>query len=266
MCLRTLVQFSVLAAWALAISAPMTVCAPHTFADEPEAKPSISDLRTTGLRALEKVDRTAASDAADRLLLDYENDPRAIRLAADLYLRSGKIHSSIKQFERFIERVPQEKPELWQFGIALALAERYEEGRKLFELHRTVNPNDVENAAWHFFCVAKLAGREQAEKLVLPAPGDTRVPMNEIRRLLMDGDEKRVIAAVAQLTEGSDGQKTAKFYADLYLGLYADAIGDNANARKYVNEAAKNAQINYMGDIARVYAAELEAEVKVETK
>jgi lipoprotein NlpI len=266
MYLRTLVQLSVIASWLVALSAPLSFCAPCASADEPEVKPSISDLRTTGLRALEKGDRAGASDAADRLLLDYEADPRAIRLAADLFLRSGKIYSSIKQFERFIERVPEEKPELWQYGIALALAERYEEGRKLFELHRTVNPNDVENAAWHFYCVAKLAGREQAEKLVLPAPGDTRVPMNEIRRLLMDGNESRVTDAVNQLTEGSEGQKAAKFYADLYLGLYADSIGDDAKARKYVNEAVKNAQVNYMGDIARVYATELEAEVKVEAK
>lgn len=258
--LRSFVRLTVLAGWAFAM--PMSSLFTVASADEPEAPPSISDLRTSGLRALETGDRSGASDAADRLLLHYEADPRAIRLAGDLYLRSGKIHSSIKQFERFIERVPQEKPELWQFGIALALAERYEEGRKLFELHRTVNPNDVENAAWHFYCVAKLAGREQAEKLVLPAPGDTRVPMNEIRRLLIDGNENRVVDAVKQLTEGTPGHASAKFYADLYLGLYADSIGQDEKARQYVNEAAKTTQVNYMADIARVYAMELDADVK----
>lgn len=264
MCLQTLAQRLVIASWAIAMLAMPSIGSAVVLADETEAKPSISDLRTTGLRALEKGDRAAASDAADRLLLHYEADPRAIRLAADLYLRSGKIHSSIKQFERFIEQVPEEKAELWQYGIALALADRYEEGRRLFELHRTVNPNDVENAAWHFYCVAKLAGREQAEKLVLPAPGDTRTPMNEIRRLLMDGDEKRVTDAVEQLTEGSDSRKTAKFYADLYLGLYADSIGDHEKARRYVKSAVESAQVNYMGDVARVYATELEAEIKVD--
>mgnify|MGYP000446850332 CR=1 FL=1 len=37
-----------------------------------------------------------------------------------------------------------------------------EEGRKLFELHRSVNPQDVENAAWHFLCAARVDGLEKA--------------------------------------------------------------------------------------------------------
>jgi lipoprotein NlpI len=227
-------------------------------ADEPEVVPSISELRMEGLRGLEKRERAAASDAADRLMLHYENDPRAIRLAGDLYLRSGKIHTSIKQFERYIELVPDDKPELWQYGIALALVGRYEDGRKLFELHRSANPNDVENAAWHFLCVAKLAGMKEAVKLVLPAPGDTRVPMNEIRRLLIDGNEQRVTDAVNQLTEGSAGYAEANFYANLYLGLYADAFGNTTKAKRLIGEAAKTEQVNYMSDVARVYLIELD--------
>jgi len=198
-----------------------------------------------------------ASDAADRLLLHYSNDPRAIRLAADLLLRTGKINSAAKQFERYLELVPGDKAELWQYGIALALIGRYDEGRKLFELHRTVNPNDVENAAWHFLCVAKLAGIKEAEKLVLPAPGDTRVPMNEIRRLLIDGNEERVTAAVNQLTEGSASRADASFFANLYLGLYADCYGNTTKAKRLVDAAAKTEQVNYMSDVARVYSFEL---------
>lgn len=220
--------------------------------------PAIAELRIEGLRGLEKRDRSIASDAADRLLLHHGNDIRAIRLAGDLYLRSGKINSAAKQFERYIELAPGDKAELWQYGIALALGGRYDEGRKLFELHRSVNPNDVENAAWHFLCVAKLAGTKEAEKLVLPAPGDTRVPMNEIRRLLIDGNEQRVTDAVKQLTEGSASHADASFYANLYLGLYADSYGNTAKAKRLIGEAAKTEQVNYMADVARVYFDELE--------
>jgi len=231
---------------------------PVCRAADPEVVPSISDLRIEGLRGLEKQDRDVASDAADRLLQHYSSDPRAIRLAADLLLRSGKINSAARQFERYIELVPGDKADLWQYGIALAFIGRYDEGRKLFELHRTVNPNDVENAAWHFLCVAKLAGIKEAEKLVLPAPGDTRVPMNEIRRLLIDGNEERVTAAVNQLTEGSASRADASFYANLYLGLYADCYGNVTKAKRLIGDAAKTDQVNYMSDVARVYFVELD--------
>lgn len=225
-----------------------------------EEVPSIADLRIAGLRGLEKGDREEASGAAGRLLLHHENDPRAIRLAGDLLLRAGKINSAIQQFERYIELVPGDRPELWQYGVALTLANRYEDGRKLFEQHRVVNPNDVENAAWHFLCVAKASGLDDAKKLVLPAPDDPRVPMGEIRRLLIDGDEQRVWDGVNRLPEGSNDRNEASFYANLYLGLYAHALNNPTKAKRLVAAALKTGQVNYMTDVARVYLAELEAE------
>ncbi|MGV3483294.1 MAG: tetratricopeptide repeat protein [Planctomycetaceae bacterium] len=248
---RKLIAFTLLAACASIMTLP-TLAA--------DTAPSIADLRVAGLRGLEKGDQAAASDAADRLLLHYANDRGAIRLAGDLYLRCGKINSAIKQFERYLDLVPEDRPELWQYGVALALANRYDEGRKLFELHRVANPNDVENAAWHFLCVAKIAGLKDAKKLILPAPDDRRVPMNEIRRLLIDGDEQRVWDAVNQLPEDSAARREATFYANLYLGLYADAQNNSTKAKRLVGEAAKVEQINYMTDVARVYLMEIEAE------
>ena len=40
---------------------------------------------------------------------------------------------------------------------------KFADGRRQFESHKTVNPNDVENAAWHFLCVARLDGIEKAQ-------------------------------------------------------------------------------------------------------
>jgi lipoprotein NlpI len=231
---------------------------PCALAQE-RSSPSISELRIQGLKGLEKRDGAVASDAADRLLLHYPKDARAIRLAGDLYLRSGKINSSIKQFERYIELVPADKPELWQYGIALALAGRFDEGKKLFELHRVVNPNDVENAAWHFLCVAKKSGLKEAKRSVLPAPNDSRRPMEEIHRLLIDGDERRVLDAIDALPADSAARSEASFFGNLYLGLYADAQNNPTKAKRLVGEAAKVDQVNYMADIARVYLIELEA-------
>ena len=43
-------------------------------------------------------------------------------------------------------------------------AGRYQDCREQFESHRTVNPDDVENAAWHFLCVARASLRRKRKR------------------------------------------------------------------------------------------------------
>ena len=44
------------------------------------------------------------------------------------------------------------------------------------------------------------------------------------------------------------------FYADLYIGLYLEAVGDVKAAREHLDSAAKAGVGGYMGDVARVHA------------
>ncbi|MEO6033702.1 MAG: tetratricopeptide repeat protein, partial [Verrucomicrobiota bacterium] len=74
------------------------------------------------------------------------------------HFKLGQIKESIADFDKFIELVPHQAPYLWQRGIACYYAGRFEDGRKQFELHQSVNSSDVENAVWHFLCVARSAG------------------------------------------------------------------------------------------------------------
>src|SRR6266853_660464 len=52
-----------------------------------------------------------------------------------------------------------------------------------FELHQTVNDNDVENAVWHYLCVARLAGVEKAHASLIRIQRDSRVPMMAVYAL-----------------------------------------------------------------------------------
>ncbi|WP_168564515.1 tetratricopeptide repeat protein [Crateriforma spongiae] len=174
----------------------------------------------------------------------------------DAQLRFGRVEESIHSFERAIEMRPEWKPELWQYGIALAFAQRYREGRELFEMHRRVNPHDVENAAWHFLCVAKDADLATARQLLLPAPSDPRPPMKQVLRRLAGGDDAIVVDAVRD-TRSMRQRDSAQFFADLYLGLIADAEGNSAKAEQYMQAAAKTGLGHYMADVARVYAKRL---------
>lgn len=218
---------------------------------------SISSLRAQALSALQQGENQTAILAADAMVRQHQDDPRAIRLAADIYLRTGQCDSSVRLFDRYLESHPEQMPGLWQRGIALYFVGDYRRGAKQFEQHRSANPHDVENAAWHFLCVAKSDSIQAARDSLLPAPGDPRIPMKEVHRMLASGDTSAVERRVTGIPEDSDLRADAAFYADFYLGLYADADGQPSKARDFMTRAAEDAPHHYMGDIARVYAKHL---------
>ncbi|QDT03909.1 lipoprotein NlpI [Rubripirellula lacrimiformis] len=221
---------------------------------------TLSSLRIQASESLRAGKLSLATAAADAMITDYGDDVQAIAAAGDIYLRSGKVQKSVRQFDRLVNRQPSQMPYLWQRGIALYFAGKYDEAADQFAKHRRVNPNDVENAAWHFLCIAKDQSPEKAKQMVLPAPGDGREPMNEVLAMLSSGDTQSVRARIDQVHRDSPGSRSAKeatFYGELYLGLYADAWGDLAEAKARMDAACRDTPPHYMGDVARVYAEHL---------
>ncbi len=163
---------------------------------------------------------------------------------------SGRVAESVTGFDNVARMAPRSAALLWQRGIALYYAGRYKDCREQFEAHRLVNPNDVENAAWHFACVARSASVSEARAALLPVGPDSRVPMSQIYAML--GDKLRpenVLAAAGDRPE-------AVFYARLYLGLYFEALGNKARALEHITEAAADryAQAGgYMHAVAKVH-------------
>lgn len=204
--------------------------------------------------ALKRGDQQQAIAAADAMVGQFPDDQPMWRVAGDVYLRSGQVPQATKWFNQYAKAQPDELPELWQRGIALYFNGDLDEAARQFEVHRTVNPNDVENAAWHFLCVAKSKSVEEAQRLVLPAPGDPRIPMAEVLQMLSTGDTESVIKKMESQPAGTLRGARANFYGDFYLGLYADAVGDHEEALRYLKRCAKDAPRHYMGDVARVYA------------
>jgi lipoprotein NlpI len=171
------------------------------------------------------------------------------------HFRLGNFDKSVADFDKFIELAPQRAAHHWQRGISCYYAGKFDEGRKQFELHKSVNPNDVENAVWHFLCVAKTAGVEKARSSLMPIQGDTRVPMKEIHALFGGKGTAEQVLAAAKAATDEDGM----FYAQLYLGLYYDALGDKPKTREHILKAARDFKADhYMGDVARVHARVLE--------
>jgi lipoprotein NlpI len=184
---------------------------------------------------------------------DGDENPSQLLETGVAQLRAGRIEQSLKKLDRLVEISPASEPYLWQRGIAQYFAGQFEAGRRQFESHRLVNPNDVENATWHFLCVAASENVESAREKMLPAPNDFRVPQKEIYQMFKGtGSVADVDAAVQALPEGSAARANARFYADLYIGLLAHAEGDKESAAKFLTAAAETKDRGVMADVARV--------------
>jgi len=171
--------------------------------------------------------------------------------------KAGRVTESVGDFEAYLEKSPQRRAHHWQLGISLYYVGRFHDGRKLFELHRTVNPDDVENAAWHFLCNARAHGIGRAREELIPIAGDGRVPMREIFKLFAGtGTEAEVFAAsdAGKETLRDAAWRNQRCYAHLYVGLYHEARGDVARAKPHIEKASTEYfQPHYMGDVARVH-------------
>jgi lipoprotein NlpI len=176
--------------------------------------------------------------------------PQALLNRAVEEFEQGRLQESAATFDEVAKMLPQQAPQLWQRGIALYYAGRYADCRRQFESHRTVNPDDVENAAWHFLCVAREQSPDKARAALLPVGPDSRVPMREVYQMFRGSlSPDDVLKAAGTRPDG-------QFYAHLYVGLYAEAIGRKDLALKHIKEAASDRYApvgGYMHMVARVH-------------
>ena len=188
------------------------------------------------------------------VLLFLAQSPQASLDRAVVDFENGRFAESAAAFDSLAKAAPAQAPYLWQRGIARYYAGRYDDCRRQFESHRTVNPDDVENAAWHFLCVARAESPEKARAALLPVGPDARVPMREIYQLF------RGTLTPEQVLSAAGSQPEAQFYGHLYLGLYFEALGMKERALEHIKLAAAarfESYGGYMHMVARVHLRSL---------
>lgn len=176
--------------------------------------------------------------------------PRDVMAKAVDDFRAGRVEQSAAGFDQLAKLIPDQAPGLWQRGIAQYYAGRFRDCRDMFISHRTVNPADVENAAWHFLCVARAESPAAARQQILPVGADARVPMREVYQMFQGRATPVQVLAAA----GSD--PSAQFFGQLYIGLYLEATGDPAKSHEHIAIAAQDRFAGvggYMHDVARVH-------------
>ncbi len=221
-----------------------------------------------GLLAKKSFDQAAA--LASQAAAQAPQSPRLLQAAAELLYLSGKSRDSVAVFDRVVELAPETAPRNWQRGIALCSVGDFGRGAEQFKTHHDVNPDDVENSAWYFLCVAKTDGIEAARKTVIPSRGDGRQPMMSILQMLKaEIEPEEVLRGAEKNSSPGRARQSALFYADLYVGLYYDSVGDVEQARKYLERSQSYGIDGYMVRTAKVYLDDrfpvLESEGKVKS-
>lgn len=174
--------------------------------------------------------------------------------AGQLLFLSGKVNQSLPCFDKANQLDKSLAPHNWQRGVALGCAGSFEAGAQQFGMHHEVNPDDVENSAWYFLCVAKTKDKAAAEATLIPSRGDRRQPMMSVLKMLQGTltPDEVLVAAKANTKEGAE-RKMAMFYGFLYVGLYYDSIGEIEKAASALDNSIAIASKDYMGRTAQIY-------------
>ena len=225
----------------------------------------IAALTATGSVSVVLADADGPADESlrryDRAIADLdraiERDPNAAdayQTRGEMHFKAGHIRESIADFDRFLEFRPERKPHHWQRGISYYYAGEYEKGVRQFELHKTVNPRDVENAVWHYLCKAKVSGPEKARAALIEISNDGRPWAMTVYRMYQGKvTPRQALADAKRIGDTPTQRRNNLFYTHLYVGLYHESMGREDEALEQIRIAVeKYPSPHYMGDVARV--------------
>ena len=188
------------------------------------------------------------------------------RMRGAAAFKRNQVEESCDAFDESMRLDPGSAGRLWQRGLSLFYAERLVDGMAQFANDVALNPNDTEETVrptlrqriplqladgvwclhqiWHFLCNA----RHRAQTV-----GASRAVAAAQAELLSVGRERRPVMAKAMALYGGTGSEAellamggrdtasnAYFYTHLYLGLWMEANGRDAEARQHILNAANS--------------------------
>lgn len=183
------------------------------------------------------------------------NDSRVLYLKGLAAFRNLEMATAAELFDKQIAIAPEDKPQLWERGIALYYAGRFSDCADQFVAHQTVNPIDAENSVWHYACVARTSGHEAARAGLFPA-NDQRVPMAEVWELYNGTMSVEDVLQAAE-TRGdlnAANRKLSRFYAHLYIALWYESHGEDEQVLEHLQLGLQDmSSDNFMEMVARAH-------------
>ena len=170
-------------------------------------------------------------------------------------------------YDSIINDDPRRKPYLWQRGLSLYYAGRYQDGANQFETDVAVNPNDTEEQIWHLLCLSKMediGSLSKARMQKLKVGNDRRPIMKLVQKLFLGDDnteletERTLIEVATAKSDSNNAGAGNRFYASLYLSLYYESLNDEKLSQQYMTNAIETEYARSSGrrdpmvDVAKV--------------
>jgi len=225
------------------------------------ASPRLIVIPLSPIRAA--VQRFAAATAVASTFLTIHPSPSSSADASSLVqqgmamFRAGDVAGSVAAFDAAVAKTPALRGVLWQRGLSLYYADRFDDCSQQFRGDVALNPRDAEEIVWTVLCDAQKTKDFAAASAGMPNVPDERRPiMREVLALFRGTSTPEAL----QRAGDAGGKDSASyFYARLYLGLYYEAQGDKARAAAYVADAVGSGYArrsgggDYMVALAKVY-------------
>ena len=190
----------------------------------------------------------------DQRLNIYPFEPRLYIKRGMLHFKLGRLTDSLKDFNKAEELNPQLTPYLWQRGLTYYYLGKYAKAARQFELHLSIQSQDIHNTLWFFLAMAQLEDIYMARDCLLPV-GDNidsymqniylafagRYNLNNLIHLNDDFDRIKNMPM---------GDRYHLFYTNFYAGLYCDVIGDKNKSAFLIDKAINYPIEDYMWYVA----------------
>lgn len=199
------------------------------------------------------------SDAVRLASQAIEADPKsaiAYDLRGTANFKLGRIKESLADYDKQIELNPKTGPAHWRRGLTLYYADKFADGVAQFTTSDQEEPNDVENAIWHFLCNARVKGLEKAQGEMLKVARDPRgESMMTIYRMFKGKAKPKEVLKSAEAGNVNDEiRQKQRFYANYYVSMYYEAARKPDQSLEHMRVAVRKYPIgDYMMDVAKVH-------------
>jgi lipoprotein NlpI len=222
----------------------------------PALADDVKDLLAKSDAALKEKKFSEAVRFASQAIEADPSNAAAYDLRGTANFKLGRIQESLADYDKQIELNPKTGPAHWRRGLTLYYAEKFAHGVSQFTTSDKEEPNDVENAIWHFLCNARVKGLEKARGEMLKVAKDPRGEyMMKIYEMFKGIAKPEDVFKSAEAGEVKDDVRhKQRFYANYYVSMYCEATGKPEQSLKYMKIAAQKYPIgDYMMDVANVH-------------
>lgn len=189
---------------------------------------------------------------------NFEVEPRQlVQIGMNLF-KKGSISESIQAFDEAIKRDHSLEPFMWQRGISLYYDDKYKDCSEQFRKDVAVNPNDIEEVVWAYFCDAKeMQNEDEAKKRMIQlSQPDSREVMKLVYDVVRGIKSEDDLSAYGNRFKPSSA---SYFYSQLYLALIAEARHDPEASQAHIQSAVESEygriSSDYMTAVARNHLA-----------